>query len=140
MQGCRQMTLSHLKPLFQDMLENADVALLDAAGKAENNAAQALCFEAMQELKRKRREVEEAFLTGVDRGFRNMIAGAAPGEAETAAAPTAPLKLVLVEKHEIEVSLPVQNMTAKANATYSELLHGLNQRLAVVNGGRRLSE
>ncbi|HEY9199749.1 MAG TPA: DUF1631 family protein, partial [Gammaproteobacteria bacterium] len=46
----------------------------------------------------------------------------------------------LVEKHEVEAALPVQNMVAKANASYSEQLYGLNQRLAVVNGGARLND
>ena len=38
--GCQEMQLSHLRPLVDRMFENADVALLDFAEKAENNVAQ----------------------------------------------------------------------------------------------------
>lgn len=141
MQGCRQMVRSHLAPMMITMLDNADVALLEFAGKAETNAAQAKLFEAMQELKRKRTEVEHGFFKTVDSGFKDFINGSLSSE-------TMPVgfgditasKLSLVDKADFEAALPVQNMIAKANANYSEQLYGLNQRLAVVNGGAKLSE
>lgn len=139
LQGCRQMTHSHLAPLFLTMLENADVALLEFASKAENNAAQSKFFEAMQELKRKRAELEQTFYKGVDGGFKRFINGTPDDHS-----PESPVGhgagLRLVDKDEIEAALPVQNMVAKANATYSEPLYGLNQRLAVINGGGKLGE
>ncbi|MBI5039894.1 MAG: DUF1631 domain-containing protein [Gammaproteobacteria bacterium] len=142
MQGCRQMARSHLAPLFLTMLENADVALLEFAGKAESNAAQGKLFEAMQELKRKRPEVEQTFYKFVDVSFRDFISGTGGDEGgEAGAAGDINMnRLSLVEKHEVEAALPVQNMVAKANANYSEQLYGLNQRLAVVNGGSRLPD
>lgn len=141
LQGCRQMTHSHLAPLFLTLLENADVALLEFAGKAESNDAQGKFFEAMQELKRKRQDLEQTFSKAVDSGFRRFINGD-PGDSDPAAQTgvSAGAGLSLVGKDEIEAALPVQNMVAKANATYSELLYGLNQRLAVINGGGRLEE
>lgn len=139
MQGCGEMTRSHLTPLFLTMLENADVALLEFAGKAESNAAQGKFFEAMQELRRKRSAAEEMFFKHVEARFRHFIMGI--GESDSSDAATGlPGKLSLIEKHEVEAALPVQNMIAKANANYSEQLYGLNQRLAVVNGGARLRE
>lgn len=138
LQGCRQMTLSHLAPLFLSMLDDADVALLEFAGKAESNAAQGKFFEAMQELKRKRPELEQTFMKAVDGGFRRFINGTSEPPPE--APPGTGAGLRLVDKDEVEAALPVQNMIAKANATYSEPLYGLNQRLAVINGGGRLAE
>ena len=139
LQGCRQMVRSHLSPLFITTLDNADVALLEFAGKAESNAAQGKFFEAMQELKRKRGEVEQALFKSVDTGFRNFIDGGSHTETAVAGADEfVANKLTLVEKHEVEAALPVQNMVAKADAAYSEQLYGLNQRLAVVNGGTKL--
>lgn len=141
MQGCREMTRSHLSPLFLTMLENADVALLEFAGKAESNAAQGKLFEAMQELRRKRGAAEELFFKRVDTRFRHFINGTHDSDdADGDSAAPGPGKLALVEKHEVEAALPVQNMIAKANANYSEQLYGLNQRLAVVNGGMRLRD
>jgi hypothetical protein len=141
LQGCRQMSHSHLTPLFLTMLENADVALLEFAGKAESNAAQGKFFEAMQELKRKRHELEQGFFKTVDGSFRRFINGTADVSEPTAhSGAVGGAGLSLVGKDEIEAALPVQNMVAKANANYSELLYGLNQRLAVINGGGRVPE
>ncbi|HEY9199814.1 MAG TPA: DUF1631 family protein, partial [Gammaproteobacteria bacterium] len=86
MQGCREMTRSHLTPLMLTMLENADVALLEFASKAESNAAQAKLFEAMQELRRKRALAEETFFKNVDARFRNFINGTADAAEATATA------------------------------------------------------
>ena len=141
LQGCRLMARSHLTPLFLTMLDNADVALLEFAGKAESNAAQGKFFEAMQELKRKRSEVEPAFFKVVDSGFQEFINGESnPERVVTRADEFVVNKLSLVQKHEVEAALPIQNMVAKANASYSEQLYGLNQRLAVINGGAKLRE
>lgn len=141
LQGCRQMVRSHLAPLFLTMLDNADVALLEFAGKAESNAAQGKFFEAMQELKRKHTDVEQSFFKSVDAGFRDFINGSDVSEGTISGlGDITAAKLTLVEKHEVEAALPVQNMVAKANATYSEQLYGLNQRLAVVNGGTKPAE
>ena len=137
------MVHSHIAPSFITMLDNADVALLEFAGKAESNVAQGKFFEAMQELKRKRGELEQCFFKAVDRGFRTFINGDVDVDREPAPAPDqprSPPQLRLVEKQEVEAELPVQNMVAKANASYSELLYGLNQRLAVINGGAKLPE
>lgn len=141
LQGCRVMVRGHLAPLFLTMLDNADVALLEFAGKAESNAAQGRLFEAMQELKRKRTEVEQSFFKSVDLGFKDFINGTVSAEdTPVGFGEVAATTLSLVAKDAVEAALPVQNMVAKANASYSEQLYGLSQRLAVINGGARLSE
>ena len=141
MQGCRQMARSLLAPLYVSMLDNSDVALLEFAEKAESNAAQAKFFEAMQEFKRKRIELEQAFFKAVDAGFRDFINGVAKEGGDSSGLDGLDLtRLSLVDKGEVEETLPVQNMVAKANANYSEQLYGLTQRLAVVNGGGKLDD
>ena len=42
--SCQEMEFSHLRPLMDRMFENADVALLDFAEKAESNVAQSVFF------------------------------------------------------------------------------------------------
>ena len=140
-QGCREMVRSHLLPLFQSTLENGDIALLEFASKAESNVMQGKFFEAMQDFKRKHADLERAFYKSVDVSFRDFIDGnvGAGTAAVNAGGNTIP-KLSLVDKLEVEAALPVQNMVAKASANYSEHLYGLNQRLAVINGGSRLPE
>jgi len=72
MAGCQDMTLSHLRPLMDRMFENADVALLDFAEKAESNMAQTLFFEAMSEVRKKRTAIEQQFYTELKQGFSSF--------------------------------------------------------------------
>ena len=54
------------------MFENADVALLDFAEKAESNMAQTLFFEAMSEVRKKRSAIERQFYTELKQGFSDF--------------------------------------------------------------------
>ena len=70
--SCQEMEFSHLRPLMDRMFENADVALLDFAEKAESNAAQAVFFEAMNEVRKKRTSIEQHFYTELKSGFSSF--------------------------------------------------------------------
>ncbi len=72
---CQEVELSHLRPLMDRMFENADVALLDFAEKAESNSAQAVFFEAMNEVRKKRKNIEQHFYTELKTGFSVFPAG-----------------------------------------------------------------
>ena len=66
---CLEIEVSHLKPLLDRMFENADVALLDFAEKAQNNMAQSVFFEAMNEVRKRRKTIEQGFFEGPGRAF-----------------------------------------------------------------------
>ena len=139
MEGCRKMTPSHLLPLFVNTLENLEVGLLEAADRAESNEMQSRCFAAMKAVKEGQQTLVRAFLKSVDRGFADFLAGkvARPQETPNLEDLSAD-QLSLVDKEEVEWALPAQNLVSRAQVKYREPLYGLEQRLAIVNGGEKL--
>ena len=137
MAQCRDMAISHLAPLFKEMEENIEVALLDFAEKAESNAAQTAFFEAMGEVRHKHAAITRALLERVKKGFDEFP----PKQASVGDEGSFPAgELSLLDKDEVELSLPLTNMTAKANAAFMQQLYGLDQRLAILNGGQKVTD
>ncbi len=138
MHDCRKMALSYLAPLFMRFLENADISLLEAADKAENNQVQAQYFAVMKALKNGRETLTQDFLGKIDKQFRIFIERGAQNPEAIDLDELTSEKMELIEKREMEMSLPVQNVVLRANGNFIDKLYGLEQRLAVVNGGTKV--
>jgi hypothetical protein len=139
MAGCQDLTLSHLRPLIDRMFENADVALLDFAEKAESNMAQTLFFEAMGEVRKKRSAIEKQLYSELKRGFSDFPCkpedqphsdqdGMAVGD------------LSLLDTAEVETSVAARNAAGKLASRIMDQIFALKQRLSVVNGGDAIEE
>jgi hypothetical protein len=133
------MALSHLRPLMDSMFENADVALLDFAEKAESNMAQSIFFDAMSEVRKKRGAIEEEFFREIEQGFALF-----PARPKTLAAgeesPDSSPGLSLVDTNTMETSVAMLNASGKLSTRVRDKVFGLKQRLAVVNGGASVEE
>jgi hypothetical protein len=139
MAGCQELTLSHLRPLMDRMFENADVALLDFAEKAESNMAQSLFFEAMGEVRKKRSVIEKQFYAEINRGFSEF-----PCKPEAQTEPEnddmALDSLSLVDTEEVETSIAARNAAGKLASRIMDQIFALKQRLSIVNGGDAIEE
>ncbi len=137
--GCLEMEFSHLRPLVDRMFENADVALLDFAEKAENNMAQSLFFEAMSEVRKKRSIIEQHFYSELKRSFLEF-----PGKPDQQDPPaqedTGLSSLSLIDTDELETSVATQNAASKLASRIMDRVFALKQRLTVVNGGNAIQE
>ncbi len=138
MEACRKMTPSHLGPLFARLLENVEVGMLEAAERAENNELQAEYFAVMNRVKRDRQQILQRFLKEIDEGFRQFLEGELEPMGKADLEHASADRLALVDKAEMDWALPIQNIVGRASTTYIEALYGLNQRLAIVNGGVKL--
>jgi Protein of unknown function (DUF1631) len=139
LERCQEMEFSHLRPLMDRMFENADVALLDFAEKAESNAAQAVFFEAMNEVRKKRKNIEQHFYTELKNSF--SIFPARPDEKPTETEQDTGLgNLSLVETDEVETHVASQNAAGKLASRIMDRIFALKQRLAVLNGGNAIEE
>ncbi|MFQ5644116.1 MAG: DUF1631 domain-containing protein, partial [Thiogranum sp.] len=137
--GCLEMEFSHLRPLVDRMFENADVALLDFAEKAENNMAQSLFFEAMSEVRKKRSVIEQHFYNELKRSFNEFPCK--PSQQETDPGEDAGLSgLSLIDTEELETAVATQNAAGKLTSRIMERIFALKQRLAVVNSGQAIEE
>ena len=137
--GCLEMEFSHLRPLVDRMFENADVALLDFAEKAENNMAQSLFFEAMSEVRKKRSTIEQHFYRELKRSFlefpRKPDQQEQPVQEDTGLS-----NLSLIDTDELETSVATQNAAGKLASRIMDHIFALKQRLAVVNSGNAIQE
>ncbi len=139
MNGCLEMEFSHLRPLVDRMFENADVALLDFAEKAESNMAQSLFFEAMNEVRKKRSTIEQHFYRELKQSFlefpRKPDQQEQPTQEDTGLS-----NLSLIDTDELETSVATQNAAGKLASRIMDHIFALKQRLAVVNGGNSIQE
>lgn len=137
--NCQEMGLSHLRPLVDRMFENADVALLDFAEKAESNTAQSLFFEAMSEVRRKRNGIEQRFYAEVKRSFSEFPARPNTSQ-QSAVQDPGFATLSLVETDTMELFVATQNAAGKLTSRLMERIFALKQRLAVVNSANAVEE
>ena len=139
MAGCQELTLSHLRPLMDRMFENADVALLDFAEKAESNVAQSLFFEAMGEVRNKRTVIEKQCYLEIKRGFAEFPCKP-EAQPEPADDDMTLGNLSLVDTEEVETSIAARNAAGKLASRIMDQIFALKQRLSIVNGGEAIEE
>ncbi|HEY9110160.1 MAG TPA: DUF1631 domain-containing protein [Rhodanobacteraceae bacterium] len=132
----REMTLKATANLVAELLDNVDDTLFDLAEKAESNASQTEYFDGMRETRKMRPRIERLFGERVIRGFADFAAGRQPKGSDAQRAFSASGELSLVDDRELEESLAVSSMVAKADGRLSTALVALNQRLSVLSGGR----
>lgn len=133
---CLDMEVSHLRPLVDRMFENADVALLDFAEKAQNNMAQSVFFEAMSEVRKRRKVIEQGFFKELKRSYSEFPC--APGSEGLASVDEGNLSLVNPE--DMELAVAIQNASQKLSSRIMDRIFALKQRLSVVNAGDAIEE
>ncbi|MBU6247875.1 MAG: DUF1631 family protein [Xanthomonadaceae bacterium] len=128
-----------LQQLLGNMFEQVDDALFDLAEKAENNAAQIHYFDGMREVRKRRPAIERSYLAQFSREFTDFAA-----QRRKAAVDPEPLlgttELTLVADNELEESLAITSMISKNESRLMRELFAVNQRLAVICGGIKVTE
>ncbi len=118
----RELATDRLRALLREMLDQVDDLFFDHAEKAGNNQDQQVWFEAMREVRRGRRELEEQFLAGLDGAFRGRPPAPRAGpEGDDD-------ELALVDAEEEERFLAIDGMISKARTRLSIPLDHLCQR------------
>ncbi|HEX5960296.1 MAG TPA: DUF1631 domain-containing protein [Rhodanobacteraceae bacterium] len=132
----REMTLKETGNLLAALLDNVDDTLFDLAEKAESNASQTEYFDGMRETRKRRPRIERLFGERVAHGFTDFASGRPLRTNEAQRVFSASGELSLVDDRELEESLAVSSMVAKADGRLAAALMALNQRLSVLSGGR----
>ena len=122
------ITTGHLQKLFQQMFDHLDDFLFDRADKGAANGDQNVYFEAMRHLRLKKQSMQDVFLAKFATGFNDAVKGAEKAPALNAFTKDALDNLLLVNDDELEESLAVSNMIAKARNLHKEQLFALEQR------------
>ncbi len=133
LRACRDMALETLLRLAAHTLDRVDDALFELADKADNDAQQRVYFDAMRDVRLRRAGVETAFRAHLQDRFDRRPGGTTPF-GRTGAESSSGASLGLVENDELEVSLAVANMVAKARGLYEEELYALDRRVGHLLG------
>lgn len=130
----RTTALKRVNGLVSNLFENIDDALFDLAEKAENNTVQTGYFNGMREVRKKRQLVERMCQEHLGKIFRDFAAGKLePMKPEVGVQGSEGLSLV--NDQELEESLAIGSMVAKAENRHSAQLYAVNQRLSMIRGG-----
>lgn len=135
----RGISLKRINALVGTLFENVDDALFDLAERAGSNAIQTEYFDGMREVRKKRQLVERLFQEQATKAFVEFADGKLK-PAKPDPAPQAQAGLALVDDIELEESLAVSSMVAKAEGRLSRSLYQVNQRLAVIIGGAKVED
>jgi hypothetical protein len=139
LKSVRGTAQKRVQGLVQTLFENIDDALFDLAEKAENNALQTRYFDGMREVRKKRQLVERMFQEQLSKIFNDFAAGKLqPARAEAVGSSGGDLSLV--EDTELEESLAIASMVAKAENRLARPLFAVNQRLSVIRGGAKIED
>lgn len=125
----RDKAAQQLRLALQTLFDNADDSLFEIADRATSNAEQNAFFEAMRDLRMKRRGIERSFLQQVFESFSKLnqyeISKPAPEEASFES-------LALVQNDELEESVAIDTMVAKVMSRASQPLSHLTTRMNVL--------
>ncbi|MGH8354841.1 MAG: DUF1631 family protein, partial [Pseudomonas sp.] len=123
----RDKAAQQLREALQALFDNADDTLFEMADRATSNAEQNTFFEAMRDLRLKRKSIERGFLQKVSEAF------AALNQYEVGKAPQLDAlsfdSLSLVQNDELEESVALDVMVAKVMSRDGIALHHLTTRL-----------
>ncbi|WP_443192465.1 DUF1631 domain-containing protein [Pseudomonas indica] len=136
-QGCRKLAMNHLAEHLDLVFSHAEDTLFDCAEKAENNQVQTLFFDSMRDIRQQWPHIERLYHQSIARRFDEFIEGRTDSEIPVDLDAE---QLALVQNDEYEESLQVSNMVSRVKARCAQSLFALDQRLAVLNEGRKLGE
>lgn len=122
----RDKVAVQLRHAMQALFDNADDTLFEMADRAGNNAEQSAYFEAMRDLRLKRKGIERGFLQKVFESFANL------NQYEIGRAPVLDTvsyeNLTLVQNDELEESVALDAMVAKVMSRDGVALSHLTTR------------
>ncbi|MDN6861078.1 DUF1631 domain-containing protein [Pseudomonas sp. CAN2814] len=123
----RDKVAVQLRHAMQALFDNADDTLFEMADRAANNAEQSAYFEAMRDLRLKRKGIERGFLQKVFENFANL------NQYEIGKAPALDTvsydNLTLVQNDELEESVALDAMVAKVMSRDGVALTHLTTRI-----------
>ena len=134
-QNVRKLLLNHLAEQVRAAFTQADNTLFKCAEKAENNQVQDMFFESIREVRKQHLLIERAFLQNITNQFDSFINGAAAPEQNINSIDADTLSLI--KNDDFEESLLVTSMSKKVSERCMEALYGIEQRLALINSGKK---
>lgn len=130
----RDLSANALRRLLGEFFDNSDDALFNMADKAGSNQEQAAYFDAMRELRMRRKDLTLSMQQWTARAF-NEIGRFSPRSGNDGAQDLNRDVLTLVDDQVLEEQVALDNMVTKARNRYGELLKLLEYRVDSLMSG-----
>ena len=134
-ESVKRFALRGLNDLIRVLMESVDDALFELSEKVENDRDRNMYFEAMREIRLKRKGILEKFDQELQLSFNRLINNRSSSQADAAAD-----ELSLVEQEEIEDRLAIDNMISKARPNFEDDLFAVSERLKVVLHRKQITD
>lgn len=135
----QKLALAFSDRLHEQFFPAVESRLLEMADMARNNEQQWNLLQLTRELKRQRPNLQACFRQSLAEGFRQFQHGELGGKAKPLEDDSS-TDLALVADDELEQNLAENSLSRRAETRFAEQLFALNQRLAVLQGGRKLPD
>ena len=138
LQDCRNTVLERTADALARAMDNVDDTLFALADKASNNTLQSHYFDAMREIRIKRKDIEtsfkECFKEKSDEIIENKFTAPPLGKTPS----MADIGLSLVEDDDLEESLAINTLVDKIGAICHNEIYGLDKRVGLLLGKKEL--
>jgi hypothetical protein len=138
---CQDLAIAFSSSQLTDLFEHAGTVLLDFAERSEDNNMQGRFLEAMGLVQRRRPDMEHVFRREIGLGFKSFGRdGSTVRAIDIGHGSAEQTELTLMGQEEMEQHIAAERIVIKANESFLPELSALGQRLAVINGGRKLKD
>jgi tetratricopeptide (TPR) repeat protein len=126
-ESVKRFALKGLNDRMRVLMENVDDALFELAEKVDNDRERSMYFEAMREIRLKRKSIEEGFDESMQSWFNLLILNKSLGKKYQESD-----ELSLVDQSDIEDEIAIDNMITKARPHFEDDLFAVSERLKTI--------
>ena len=136
LEGALNHAATHFEPGLKALLESLDGALFKQAERAASNDEQQHLFESLRALKRSRDDIVPRFLAHLEAGLARLASATPlpviPASPESSTQRPPRVRLELVDSGDLEVSLALRELAARAELRHGPALQALRYRFGVL--------
>jgi hypothetical protein len=138
LQDCRNTVLERTADALARAMDNVDDSLFALADKANDNTLQIHYFDAMREIRLKRKEIEMSYKVHFKEKSDEIIENKFSFQKQNNAPSMADIGLSLVEDDDLEESLAITTLTDKLSTLCHNEIYGLDKRVGLLLGKKEL--
>jgi len=140
MQQTELLAISSTEMAIKSMMDKADDTLFDLANKADSNVKQQLYFDAMRDIRLRRKHIEQQFIHLYKQQFELFTAGKPLGRDLQEIVPDQEIALELVDDSNMEEDIALANMAARSMRENYQALYELTVRISALSERENLEQ
>lgn len=140
MQQTELLAKSGMEMAIKSMMDKADDTLFDLANNADSNLQQQLYFDAMRDIRLRRKHIEQQFILKYEQQFELFAAGKPLGQDLQEAVPSQDIALELLDDSSMEEDIALANMAARCVRENYQPLYELTIRVGALSERKELDQ